>query len=68
MFFYKNAVNVFSDASTKIINPDELSRNLRISHYEGDWYKVRLAQNGESEQRLVKLKQVGNRFLIDNVR
>ncbi len=49
-------------------NPDELSRNLRISHYEGDWYKVRLAQNGESEQRLVKLKQVGNRFLIDNVR
>ena len=21
MFFYKNAVNVFSDASTKIINP-----------------------------------------------
>lgn len=49
-------------------NADELSRNLRISHYEGDWYKVRLAQNGESEQRLVKLKQVGNRFLIDNVR
>ncbi|GAB6975750.1 hypothetical protein JCM15124A_06570 [Prevotella falsenii] len=49
-------------------NADELSRNLRISHYEGDWYKVRLSQNGESEQRLVKLKQVGNRFLIDNVR
>jgi len=49
-------------------NADELSRNLKISHYEGDWYKVRLAQNGESEQRLVKLKQVGNRFLIDNVR
>lgn len=49
-------------------NANELARNLRISYYEDDWYKVRLSQNGETEQRLVKLKQVDNKFLIENVR
>lgn len=49
-------------------NSEELLRNLRVSHYEDDWYKVRLSQNGETEQRLIRIKQFGGRLLIDNVR
>ena len=49
-------------------NADELIRNLRVSYYEKDWYKVRLSQNGTTDQRLVKLKIVGNKFLIDDAR
>lgn len=49
-------------------NADELIRNLRISYYDKDWYKVRLSQNGTTDQRLIKLKIENNRFLIDDVR
>lgn len=52
-----------SDANRK-----ELLQHLRVSHDNGDWYRVHLVQQGVTEFRYVKALVKGKDVMIDDVK
>ena len=47
---------------------EELSRNLRITPVDDNWYKVRLSEHGLTETRTIRVKVSDGHILIDDVR
>lgn len=47
---------------------DQLQRNINVVPAEGNWYKVRLSQNGETVYRHIKVLTQDGHVLIDDVR
>ena len=47
---------------------EALQRNLNVTPGEGNWYNVRLTQDGTTEYRQIKVSTVDGHVLIDDVR
>lgn len=46
---------------------EELLQNLEVTHKDGQWYKVRLTQDGETEYHEIKIVATNGKVLIDEV-
>lgn len=51
-----------------VVDKKALLANLRVSHDEGEWYKVRLSQAGGTEFRRIKVLKERGKLLIDDVK
>ena len=51
-----------------INNDEELLANLQVIHADGEWYKVRLSQDGATECRMIKVLNRKGQLFIDEVR
>ena len=49
-------------------NLKRLLNNLRVTHDQGDWYNVRLSQNGQTKFRKIKVKIEDGHTLIDDIK
>jgi len=47
---------------------NSLRRNLYVSHYMDDWYKVRMVQHGHTEYRYIKVLIIDGNIKIDDVK
>lgn len=50
------------------VDMNSLRRNLLVSHYVDDWYRIRLVRHGETEYKYVKVIFRYGEIMIDDVR